>query len=97
MLWPVQAFCRVAAVGGALQVLRCAVEGPIFDEHSFSCIGVELGSGQVSCRQAWDGMLAKGLLDRGSLSSHACSRVLARPRQKQGWSVRRAQDAHVES
>jgi hypothetical protein len=44
-----QAFCRVAAVAGAVQVLRCAVEGPIFDEHTFSCIGVELGSGQVGC------------------------------------------------
>lgn len=42
-----QAFCRVAAVAGAVQVLRCPVEGPLFDEHTFSCIGVELGSGQV--------------------------------------------------
>ena len=42
-----QAFCRVAAVGGAVQVLRCGIEGLAFDEHTFSCIGVELTGGQV--------------------------------------------------
>ena len=41
-----QAFCRAAAVSGAVQVLRCDVAGLVFDEHSFSCTGVELGSGQ---------------------------------------------------
>ena len=45
-----QAFCRAAAVGGAVQVLRCGIEGLIFDEHTFSCIGVELTSGQVCAR-----------------------------------------------
>jgi hypothetical protein len=42
-----QAFCRVAAVAGAVHVLRCPVEAPLCDEHTFSCIGVELGTGQV--------------------------------------------------
>ena len=42
-----QAFCRSAAVGGAVQVLRCGIEGLVFDEHTFTCIGVELASGQV--------------------------------------------------
>ena len=42
-----QAFSRVAAVAGAVQVLRCGVAGLSFDEHTFSCDGVELASGQV--------------------------------------------------
>ena len=45
-----QAFCRAAAVGGAVQVLRCGIEGLTFDERTFSCIGVELASGQVCAR-----------------------------------------------
>ncbi len=42
-----QAFSRTAAVAGAVQVLRCGLAGLSFDEHTFSCDGVELASGQV--------------------------------------------------
>ena len=43
-----QAFCRSAAVGGAIQVLRCGITGLSFDEHSFTCTGVEMeDSGQI--------------------------------------------------
>lgn len=38
-------------MSGAVQVLRCGVEGLSFDEHSFSCHAVELASGQV--RRCW--------------------------------------------
>ncbi len=33
-----------------VQVLRCGIEGLSFDEHTFSCDGVELASGQVRSR-----------------------------------------------
>ncbi|PRW45613.1 rab s geranylgeranyltransferase component A 2 [Chlorella sorokiniana] len=47
-----QAFCRSAAVAGAVQVLRCGIEGLSFDEHTFSCDGVELTGGQIiRCQQ----------------------------------------------
>lgn len=62
-----QAFCRVAAVAGAVQVLRCPVEGPLFDEHTFSCIGVELGSGQVRVG-GFDGVV---FLQRGGAGQRA--------------------------
>ena len=45
-----QAFCRVAAVAGAVQVLRCGVDGLSFDEHTYACVGVKLASGQVRLR-----------------------------------------------
>lgn len=43
-----QAFCRSAAVGGAVQVLRCGIAGLSFDEHTFTCTGIELEeTGQI--------------------------------------------------
>lgn len=42
----------MAAVGGAVQVLRCPIDGLVFDEHTYSCTGVELGNGQlIRCSQ----------------------------------------------
>ncbi|GAB4822847.1 hypothetical protein N2152v2_009893 [Parachlorella kessleri] len=81
-----QAFCRVAAVAGAIQVLRCPIEGPIFDEHTFSCVGVELGTGQViRCQhlaasqdylQEW---LSTFHPDIEQSAVHRCSAVLDSP------------------
>jgi hypothetical protein len=48
-----QAFCRAAAVAGAVQVLRCGVEGLVLEEAEEGtpgcCTGVKLSSGQVRC------------------------------------------------
>jgi hypothetical protein len=57
-----QAFCRVAAVAGAVQVLRCPVDGLHFDDEHVAggCAGVALRGGQaVRCRHLAGG--AEGL------------------------------------
>ncbi len=42
-----QAFCRVAAVAGAVYVLRQAISAALIDAETRSCRGVVTGSGQV--------------------------------------------------
>lgn len=77
-----KAKCIVKAllpVSHGVQVLRCAVEGPIFDEHTFSCIGVELGSGQVSVPfRTFVARLAWGFVD-GWLNPQCLCPIMALP------------------
>lgn len=81
-----QAFCRVAAVAGAVQVLRCGVEGLPFDEHTYACTGIELSSGQViRCSQLAAGEAALGDFlatfrpDTEDSLTHCCCAVLDGP------------------
>ncbi|KAL4446312.1 hypothetical protein ABPG77_003119 [Micractinium sp. CCAP 211/92] len=81
-----QAFSRTAAVAGAVQVLRCGLAGLSFDEHTFSCDGVELASGQtIRCRQlAADASALADWLETfrpamASRSTHRCCAVLDGP------------------
>ena len=46
-----QAFCRVAAVHGAIYVLRCALKSVLLSKDGQLCTGVRLQSGQV-CSEA---------------------------------------------
>ena len=49
---PLQAFCRVAAVGGALYVLRCPVDFVFTDLSSGAVSGVRTAAGEYSPRTA---------------------------------------------
>jgi len=52
-----QAFCRAAAVSGAVQVLRCGLRGLLFDELTNACTGIELENGQrVQCSHLATGL-----------------------------------------
>ena len=42
-----QAFCRVAAVAGAVYVLRQTISSVLIDAQTRSCRGITTGSGQV--------------------------------------------------
>ena len=47
-----QAFCRVAAVAGALYVLRAPVQALLLGEQGRVCRGVRTAAGQVGIRSA---------------------------------------------
>ena len=52
-----QAFCRVAAVHGAIYVLRCPLKSVLLSEDGQLCTGVRLQTGQVGSAPQSTGLI----------------------------------------
>ena len=73
-----QAFCRVAAVGGATYVLRAGVQSLLVDPSSQRCCGVKLKTGQASLGPIMPGYLTATYADAADEQACAVARVSSR-------------------